>query len=144
MRSRAASHRNRWLPVLLAGTCLCGSAAAQQPAEGALLFGAPFPAARYVNLNAAAGGTTTIDLAEYLGKKPLLLYYWMPGNTWSEELFQELEKLSQEFDELAELDLNVPRKKKRSIGLMLALRPWTYWQLLEQRSQQLGPTKPGK
>ena len=72
--------------------------------------------------------------------------FWLDTSELSDAslkvLVRKLEKLSQEFDELAELDLNVPRKKKRSIGLMLALRPWTYWQLLEQTSQQLGPTKP--
>lgn len=71
--------------------------------------------------------------------------FWLETSELSDAslkvLIRKLEKLSQEFDELAELDLNVPRKKKRSIGLMLALRPWTYWQLLEPKSQQLHPAK---
>ncbi len=54
-------------------------------------------------------------------------------------LVRKLEKLSREFDELAELDMNLPRKKKSSTGLLLAMRPWTYWQILEQTTQLLGP-----
>jgi DNA-binding Xre family transcriptional regulator len=54
-------------------------------------------------------------------------------------LARKLEKLAREFDELADLDLNLPRKKKSSVGLMLAMRPWTYWQILEPATQLLGP-----
>ena len=35
--------------------------------------------------------------------------------------------------------MNLPRKKKSSTGLLLAMRPWTYWQILEQTTQLLGP-----
>ena len=70
--------------------------------------------------------------------------FWLDTSELSDAslkvLLRKLEKLSQEFDELAELDFNVPRKEKRSIGLMLAVRPWTYWQLLEPGSQLLGPS----
>lgn len=54
-------------------------------------------------------------------------------------LGRKLEKLSREFDELADLDMTLPRKKKTSVGLMLAMRPWTYWQILEKETQLLGP-----
>jgi transcriptional regulator with XRE-family HTH domain len=54
-------------------------------------------------------------------------------------LTRKLERLSQDFDELAELDMTVPRRKKQSFGLMLALRPWTYWDILEPSTQSLTP-----
>lgn len=54
-------------------------------------------------------------------------------------LTRQLDRLAHEFDELAELDMNLPRKQKRSFGLMLALRPWTYWQILEPSTQLLTP-----
>ena len=59
-------------------------------------------------------------------------------------LVRKLDRLSREFDDLAELDMNLPHKKKRSFGMMLALRPWTYWQILEQETQLLGPGKKQK
>ena len=39
----------------------------------------------------------------------------------------------------AELDMTVPRRKKQSFGLMLALRPWTYWDILEPSTPSLTP-----
>lgn len=69
--------------------------------------------------------------------------FWLDTSELSDAsvkvLLRKLDRLSQEFDELAELDLNLPRKKKRSIGMLLALRPWTFWELLEPGSLQLGP-----
>ena len=46
-------------------------------------------------------------------------------------LMRKLERLCQDFDELAELDMAAPREAKRGMGLLLALRPWTYWAVLE-------------
>ena len=43
---------------------------------------------------------------------------------------RKLERLAAEFDELAELDLNAPQERKKSVGLMLAFRPWTYWDIV--------------
>ena len=58
-------------------------------------------------------------------------------------LGRRIERLMQEFDELTELDMSMPRDKKRSVGMMLALRPWTYWQILEaETTQHLGPRRP--
>lgn len=54
-------------------------------------------------------------------------------------LRRQLDRLAHDFDELAELDMNLPKKQKRSFGLMLALRPWTYWQILEPSTQLLTP-----
>jgi thiol-disulfide isomerase/thioredoxin len=52
------------------------------PAE----FGQAFPAAKFTNLNEAAGQPATIDLAAYLGKKPIVFVYWMAGNPRSEKI----------------------------------------------------------
>ena len=54
-------------------------------------------------------------------------------------LGRKLDKLSQEFDEFAELDMALPKDAKRGFGLLVGLRPWTYWQILEQSTQQLAP-----
>ncbi|MDH3588515.1 MAG: helix-turn-helix transcriptional regulator [Gammaproteobacteria bacterium] len=56
-------------------------------------------------------------------------------------LARRLERLSREFDDLADLDLNVAPEKKRNVGLMLAMRPWTYWQILEQEWNVQIPAK---
>ena len=47
-------------------------------------------------------------------------------------LNRRLARLAREFDDLADLDLHVPPEDKRNVGLMLAIRPWTYWQILGQ------------
>ena len=54
-------------------------------------------------------------------------------------LLRKLERLSQDFGELADIDMGLPRGKKQSFGLMLALRPWTYWDVLEPSTQSLQP-----
>lgn len=45
-------------------------------------------------------------------------------------LCRKLERIVEEFDELAELDLTMPQDKKQSVGLMMAFRPWTYWDIV--------------
>ena len=49
-------------------------------------FGAAFPAAKFANLNDAPGQPATVDLATYLGKKPIVFVYWMAGNPRSEKI----------------------------------------------------------
>jgi peroxiredoxin len=73
--------------------------------------GEPFPAGTYSNMNAQAGGPAEIDLARYLGKKPLVLYYWIAGNTRSEQTFLELQQLVAEIgpEKLSLLGAAVPR-----------------------------------
>lgn len=46
-------------------------------------------------------------------------------------LMRKLERLCADFDELAEVDINAPRDARRGMGLLVALRPWTYWAVLE-------------
>ena len=43
---------------------------------------------------------------------------------------RKLANLSLEFDELAELDVNLKPDQKRGYGLMVALRPWAYWNIV--------------
>ena len=49
-------------------------------------FGEKFPAAKFANLNDAPGQPATIDLAAYLGKKPVVLCYWMANNPRAEKI----------------------------------------------------------
>jgi DNA-binding Xre family transcriptional regulator len=50
-------------------------------------------------------------------------------------LARRLDRLVREFDDLADLDMHLPAEQKRNVGMMLAMRPWTYWQILEQQWQ---------
>jgi hypothetical protein len=59
--------------------------AAVQPVN----FGEPLPAAKFANLNTAAGQPATVDLANVLGRKPIVLVYWMAANPRSEKILQE-------------------------------------------------------
>ena len=45
-------------------------------------------------------------------------------------ILRRLIRLTQEFDELAELDVNLKPSEKRGYGLMVALRPWAYWNII--------------
>src|SRR5262245_40185095 len=49
-------------------------------------FGAPFPPAKFSNLNRAEGQPASVDLASYLGKKPIVFVYWMAGNPRAEKI----------------------------------------------------------
>lgn len=60
---------------------------AVQPVE----FGGAFPAAKFTNLNASPGQPALIDLATYLGKKPIVFVYWMAGNPRSEKILLEVQ-----------------------------------------------------
>lgn len=74
--------------------------------------GDPFPTGVFANLNSAAGGPAEIDLTQYLGKKPLVLYYWIATNTRSETVFLDLEKLVGEIgaDRIGLVGAAVPRE----------------------------------
>jgi len=52
-------------------------------------FGADFPAAQFSNLNRSDGQAPTINLATYLGKKPIVFVYWMAGNPRSEKILMD-------------------------------------------------------
>lgn len=53
-------------------------------------------------------------------------------------LMKKFEKLSQEFDEFAELDVATPAARKKAYGMMLGFRPWTFWQILEGTANDMG------
>src|SRR5215510_4942526 len=59
-------------------------------------FGEKFPLSTFDNLNTDAGGPSRIDLVNVVGKKPVLLYSWIPGDPRSEKVFQELQALTDE------------------------------------------------
>ncbi len=42
-------------------------------------------------------------------------------------LLRRIARLAEEFSELAELDRSLAHEQKRGFGLMLAARPWTFW-----------------
>jgi peroxiredoxin len=52
-------------------------------------FGSAFPAAKFTNLNEAPGQPKSIDLASFLGKKPIVFVYWMAGNPRSEKILMD-------------------------------------------------------
>lgn len=53
-------------------------------------------------------------------------------------LTKRFEKLSQEFDEFAELEISTPASKKKAYGLMVSFRPWAFWQILESTANDMG------
>jgi thiol-disulfide isomerase/thioredoxin len=65
------------------------SAMAQRPAVQPVRPGDAFPGGNYKVFN-PVGDQTTFDLATVLGKKPVVLFYWIPGNERAELVFQEL------------------------------------------------------
>lgn len=83
----------RWacLAAILAGLALAGAARAADPVSP-VAFGEVFPGGKYRNLNPAAG-PESIDLSTVLGRKPIILYYWIPGNPRADEVFQQIEAI---------------------------------------------------
>lgn len=53
-------------------------------------------------------------------------------------LLKKLERLAQEFDELADLDISMPESRKKAYGLMIGFRPWSYWSILESTANDMG------
>ena len=83
-------------PALIAfalGSLGAGLGAQDRSAATPVLPGDRFPAATFANLNAGAAGPDSIDLAAFIGKKPVILYYWIATSRRSEELFQQLQEL---------------------------------------------------
>jgi len=75
---------------------LCASAHAQTLPKiepiAPVGFGELFPPSTFANLNASAG-PVSIDLAGSIGKRPVVLYYWIAGNPRADQLFLEVEAL---------------------------------------------------
>lgn len=53
-------------------------------------------------------------------------------------LLKKFEKLSREFDELADLDINTPESEKKAYALLVGFRPWAYWSILESTAMDMG------
>ena len=49
-----------------------------------------------------------------------------------ELLSRKIEKLVREFNELAELDMSLPPEGKRSVGILMAFRPWVFTLLADR------------
>jgi peroxiredoxin len=60
------------------------------PAVG---FGEPVPPGKFANMNSAPGQPASVDLASLLGKKPIVVVYWMPSNARSEKILQETQAI---------------------------------------------------
>jgi thiol-disulfide isomerase/thioredoxin len=82
-----------WLTVPAMAAGLSTSSAA--PAATPVAFGDKFPAAVFENLNAGVGGPASINLAEVIGRKPIVFCMWSLGHHRSEQVFQELQALTQ-------------------------------------------------
>ena len=93
------------------GSLCAGLGAQDRSVATPVLPGDRFPAATFANLNAGAGGPDSIDLASFIGKKPVILYYWIATNQRSEEVFQQLQELLHDLgpDHLALFGVAVPR-----------------------------------
>ncbi|HXV76045.1 MAG TPA: TlpA family protein disulfide reductase [Candidatus Polarisedimenticolaceae bacterium] len=88
------------LIVLAVGVaCTSGPAEAQAPPAkpagepAPTVFGENFVAGSFDNVNRQAGGPAAIDLDAALGAKPVVLYYWIAGNTRADKVFVELQEL---------------------------------------------------
>jgi peroxiredoxin len=66
---------------------------APTPPPAQTRFGEPFSVGVMPNVNQQAGGPAQIDLGQVLGKKPVVLYYWIPGNPLADRMFQEVQAL---------------------------------------------------
>ncbi|SFL21235.1 helix-turn-helix domain-containing protein [Lysobacter sp. cf310] len=53
-------------------------------------------------------------------------------------LRRKLERLQIEFKEAAELDISLPPSKRRSVGILVAMRPWVYSLIDSLRSEYAG------
>lgn len=95
MRSVAVPFR---LWIVVAALVLGATSLTAATASGVdpVPFGRPFPPATFDNLNVEAGGPPRIDLGTVLGKKPVVLFYWIAGNPRADGLFVELQELADE------------------------------------------------
>lgn len=52
-------------------------------------------------------------------------------------ILRRIRRVTREFDEMAEMDVNLKPSEKRGYGLMVALRPWAYWNIILDDSDML-------
>jgi len=80
------------------------AAQAPDPAQPRVArMGEPFEPSKFANLNVQAGGPAEIDLAQVVGKKPVVLLYWIAGHVRADAVLARLQELSGELgaDKLA-------------------------------------------
>jgi peroxiredoxin len=65
--------------------------AAQTAAVPTVDLDKPFPAHTFSILNRQADGPERIDLAEAIGTRPVVLFYWIAGHPRADAIFQELQ-----------------------------------------------------
>jgi len=85
-------------------------------------FGAKFPAAKFGNVNDVPGQPATIDLATYLGKKPIVFVYWMAGNPRSERILLDAQAVVEKagVDKIAFLPIAAPAFGSTDLGPLKA------------------------
>jgi peroxiredoxin len=96
-------HREKMISrsVLCAILILVGSTLPAQQAEPALervapaAFDSPFPTGTFKNLN-LAGGPESINLSASLGKRPVIIFYWIAGNPRADEILVQVQELVKE------------------------------------------------
>jgi thiol-disulfide isomerase/thioredoxin len=93
-----------------------GSARAEEsaPRAAAVAPGQRFAAGSFPNLNGAEGQPASVDLRNVLGKKPVVLYYWIAGNRMAEDLLVELDRMRAELgpDAIAFYGVAAPRPER--------------------------------
>lgn len=52
-----------------------------------------FPTYVYKDLNPSSGTGGRVNLADVVGKKPVLFLYWIPGNARAERMFEDIRKI---------------------------------------------------
>jgi transcriptional regulator with XRE-family HTH domain len=51
---------------------------------------------------------------------------------------RKIDRFIRELDDYVELDISAPRDQKKSYGLLIAFRPWTFWDILEGTANDMG------
>lgn len=109
IRRKLDKRENRMRSVLLGLLLITlsattGTAVAQQVDKvKAVEFGTSFPTAVLTNLNAAASGPATVDLNAVIGKRPVVFYYWIPGNARADAMLTNIESMLPELGETADI-----------------------------------------
>jgi peroxiredoxin len=78
--------------LILAPTLALAQPAADFEKIDAVRLGEPFPGGTFDNVNPMVE-QRKFDLSDSLGKKPVLLMYWIPGNPRADEMFQGIQEL---------------------------------------------------
>jgi thiol-disulfide isomerase/thioredoxin len=114
--------------LLIAGALLAQVALAQGPPRsgGPIFAGDPFPAVKLKNLNTASGQPAEVDLAPVLGKKAIVLCYWIAGNSRSEEVLLQLQSLASELGQ-----------ERLAVYSLVMLRPGREADAIRERVQAL-------